>query len=389
MTVFCCLLGSVLMLLYTFAGYPGLLWLRARLWPRPVAKSNYQPNVTIIIAAHNEERVIRRKLDSIFSSKYAPERLEVIVLSDGSTDATNAILSDYNDPRLHSIPITEHMGKASALNVGIREAKSDIVVFTDARQVFEKDCLSKLVANFADPLVGCVSGQLMIGDIKGAGEISGEHLKWKLENAIRKWEGVGGSVIGALGAFYAARHRLLIEIPPGTLLDDCFLPLNIVRQGYRTIFEEDARVWDDVAATPGQEFRRKVRTLTGNYQLLRLAPWLLSRRNPVRWEFVSHKLCRLLVPFLLALSLIASLSGSGVVYRSLAGLQVGVYALGVLAWLWPQLGTKLRLAEVARSVLVLNAATVMAFVNFVTGSYSVWVRESALRPKGVQTRGAQ
>jgi cellulose synthase/poly-beta-1,6-N-acetylglucosamine synthase-like glycosyltransferase len=385
-----CLWASAFLLLYTFAGYPALLWLRARLRPRPVAKADHEPTVTVLVAAHNEEHVIKRKLDSIFNSNYPPDKLAVIVLSDGSSDGTNLILSNYQNPRMRPVLLRQRMGKAAALNVGMREAKGEIVVFTDARQVLEKKCLPELVANFADPSVGCVSGQLIIGDVRRAAEISGEHLKWKMENTVREWEGLASSVIGALGAFYGARRALLVEIPPGTLLDDCYLPLNIVRQGYRTVFEKNARVWDDVVTTPAQEFRRKVRTLTGNYQLMRLAPWLLSGRNPLLWEFLSHKVCRLLVPFLLGMMLAASWLSSGAAYQIFGGLQVCGYLLGVSALLWPALGKRFRPAEVARSVLVLSAATLAAFVNFLTGNYFVWAREAAAQPKtsGVQAKEA-
>ncbi len=368
------LYGSAALLVYTFAGYPALLRFRAYYWPRPAGKSDIQPTVTFIIAAHNEQHVIRRKLDSIFSSDYAAERLQVIVVSDGSEDTTNDILLGYSDWRLLPILQEHRHGKAAAINTAMRKATGEIVVFTDARQVLEKDCLRNLVSNFADLSVGCVSGQLMLGDIERSAEISGEHLKWKLENKIREWEGATGSVIGALGAFNGARRKLVVELPVGTLLDDCYIPLNIVRQGYRTVFEKNARVWDDVVTTPAEEFRRKVRTLSGNYQLMQLAPWLLSPRNPVWFGFVSHKLCRLLVPFLLMALLASSCFAPGFVYKGFAALQIAAYALGLLAMRWPTFGAMFKPAEIARAVLVLSAATLIAFVNFVTSNYGVWMR---------------
>jgi biofilm PGA synthesis N-glycosyltransferase PgaC len=377
MIVRCCLIGSVLLLLYTFAGYPLLLWLRARFWSRPVAKADFQPSVTVLIAAHNEERVIKRKLDSILSSNFSAAQINVIVISDGSTDATEDIVLAYPDRRVRFIRIEERVGKAAALNFGVREAKGEIVVFTDARQVLERDSLRALVSNFADSQVGCVSGLLMIGHLTSAPDLSGEQLKWQFENTIREWEGSAGSVVGALGAFYAARRSLIVEIPPGTLLDDCYVPLHIVRRGYRTVFEKNARVWDDVITTPAQEFGRKVRTLTGNYQLLQISPWLVTYHNPIWWEFLSHKFCRLLVPFLLAVLLAASLHGPGLALRLFGLVQLATYLGGIAALAWPALAERFRSAEVARAVLVMNAATLMAFVNFATGKYSVWTRRPA------------
>src|SRR5260370_40030375 len=138
-----CLCVSGSLEIYTFAGYPALLWLRSRLRPRPVAKGNSQPTVTVLIAAHNEERVIKRKLDSIFSSNYPPNKLDVIVLSDGSSDATNTILFAYNDSRVSTMLLQGRIGKAAALNIGMRQASGELVVFTDARQVRGKNCLSE------------------------------------------------------------------------------------------------------------------------------------------------------------------------------------------------------------------------------------------------------
>ncbi|KAA6458314.1 glycosyltransferase family 2 protein [Acidobacteria bacterium AB60] len=372
-----CVLLPGLLLFYTFAGYPALLWLRARFRPKAFRKSDYEPNVTFLIAAHNEEAVIRRKLDSILTSNYDPGRISVIVLSDGSTDHTDEILHAYPDQRISTIILRDRIGKAAALNIGVRAATGELVVFTDARQVLERDSLRRLVSNFADSRIGCASGLLIIGDSTCAGALSGEHLKWRFENKIREWEGASGSVVGALGAFYAARRSLVVTIPPGTLLDDCYLPLHIVRRGYRTVFEKDARVWDDVVTTPVQEFQRKVRTLTGNYQLLRLAPWLCTQRNPLWWEFMSHKFCRLLIPFLLIVMLAASLSAPSSPLFYFGMIQLGAYALGLAALTWPRLGEIFAPAEVARSVLVLNAATLKAFFNFLTGNYGVWTRRTS------------
>lgn len=372
-----CIVSSALLLLYTFAGYPLLLRIRARLRPRPVVKSEYGPSVTVLIAAHNEERVIKRKLDSILGSDYPADQLEIIIVSDGSTDATNIILRDYPDKRVRALYLKNRLGKASALNLGVQEASGEIIVFTDARQVLERDSLRTLISNFFDARVGCASGVLLIGLPGSAADLTGEQLKWKLENKIREWEGEGGSVVGALGAFYAARRSLIVAIPAGTLLDDCYIPLHIVRQGYRTVFEGQARVWDDVVTTPALEFTRKLRTLTGNYQLIRLCPWLLTYRNPICWEFVSHKVGRLLVPFLLTLMLIASLLGPRQPLLLFAVFQLGIYLLGIAALAWPALGKRFPPAEVARAVLVLNAATSMAFLNFTLGRYSVWTHPTA------------
>ncbi len=158
----------------------------------------------------------------------------------------------------------------------------------DARQRVATDSLKTLVESFADPAVGCVSGALMLGDGEETSP-RGVGSYWKLEKAIRYWESTGGSTVGATGALYAVRRTLVPHLPTGIILDDVFIPMEVARRGARVIFEPRALAWDSLPSKPKQEFRRKVRTLFGNYQLLRMAPWLLTTANPLRFEFVSHK----------------------------------------------------------------------------------------------------
>jgi cellulose synthase/poly-beta-1,6-N-acetylglucosamine synthase-like glycosyltransferase len=296
-----------------------------------------------------------------------------VVVSDGSTDATNEILAGWSNERRRAFTSPQHEGKASALNRGIRAAQGEIVVFTDARQIIQLDAIRHLVSNFADPSVGCVSGELMLEDPGHSVTGKGLGIYWKLEKKIREWEGASGSMVGATGALYAVRRDLLVSLPSATLLDDAYLPLHVARQGKRVIFEPRARVSDNVMATE-KEFRRKVRTLTGNYQLLRLAPWLLSRENPIKFEFVSHKLFRLWVPFALLALLASSLCVSGAFYQVMLVLQCLFYSMGGVALLRPRLGVFRRLSEVPFAFLVLNTAAAVALVYFLKGKKEVWVR---------------
>jgi cellulose synthase/poly-beta-1,6-N-acetylglucosamine synthase-like glycosyltransferase len=301
-------------------------------------------------------------------------------VSDGSDDHTVDEAEQYQKSNVRVIEVRERVGKAAALNAGMEAARGDIVVFTDARQVLEPGCLRNSVANFADPTVGCVSGNLVIGSITKDVEVTGEQLKWKLENTIREYEGAVCSMVGALGAYYAARRCLLVPIPQATLLDDCYLPLNILRQGYRTVFERDARVWDDVNVTPIQEFRRKVRTLTGNYQLLSLCPWLLTRKNPILLQFISHKLLRLITPLALVALVVGSVLSRLNLLHWFAAVQLLAYALGGIAIASSTLRERFRPAEICAAVCVLIGAAVVAFINFVHGQYGVWMREAASTP---------
>ena len=252
---------SLCTLLYTYLGYPCGLYLRARMRPQPVCKGPYAGAYSIVIAAHNEVANIGRKLDNLAALGLPTSRREVIVVSDGSTDGTNQILAARACPGLSVLFQEPRAGKAVALNLGIKEASGDVLVFMDARQTIEPGAIENLLANFADPSVGCVSGALMIGQQNLAGTVHGETVKMAFENKIRSWEGQSGSMIGAAGAFYAVRRELMPEIPAGTLLDDMYVPLHALKAGVRVVLEDKARAWDDLTPTFSQEFRRKVRTL--------------------------------------------------------------------------------------------------------------------------------
>jgi cellulose synthase/poly-beta-1,6-N-acetylglucosamine synthase-like glycosyltransferase len=201
-------------------------------------------------------------------------------------------------------------------------------------------------------------------------------LYWRVEKKIRELESAAGSVAGATGAIYCARRNLVETTPlrEGTILDDVLLPMEVVRQGFRVIFDARARAWDTPHLGDGREFSRKVRTLTGNYQLLQIAPWLLSSQNSIRFEFVSHKLSRLAVPFALLALLIPSIFLPEPFYRVALAAQLAFYGLSLIALANVAMGPLSRIADPARTFVVLNSAAMVAFVNFVTGRKAIWVR---------------
>ncbi|MGH9444196.1 MAG: glycosyltransferase family 2 protein [Terriglobia bacterium] len=365
---------SLAFIAYSVAGYPLAAYLKSRWRYRPVRSAPGFPSVSVVMAVHNEAPMLPQKLQNLLRMDYPCDRYEIIVVSDGSTDSTMDAIRGFENGRVRALALPRHEGKASALNLGVQSAHGEIIVFTDARQQIEDDAVKNLVANFADPEVGCVSGELMLGACGESQSQStvGAGLYWRVEKLIRQWESAAGSVVGATGALYAARKRFLGPLPKGTLLDDIYHPLHVCRQGGRVIFEARARAWDEVAASR-REFRRKVRTLAGNYQLLRLAPWLLTRSNPVRFAFISHKLTRLLVPFALVLLFISSCLATGPVYKVAIALQLVFYGLALLSFARLRLGIFTRLADVALTFLMLNVAAAVALVYFVIGK-EVWVR---------------
>jgi len=367
--------ASAFVIAYTYVGYMGWLWLRARLFPRPVLRSPEEPPISVVMVVRNEERWLESKLRNLLELDYPQARTQIVVVSDGSTDRTDAILREQaDDPRVQVLMNQLSRGKACGLNDAISLAAGEVVVFTDARQKIESGAIRLLMESFADPEVGCVSGALMLGDQESGEAAMGMGLYWRMEKKIRELESESGSVVGATGALYAVRRERLAAIPEGTILDDVYTPMQVVRQGKRVVFEPRARAWDCPDLGADREFARKVRTLSGNYQLLQLAPWLLSSENPIRFEFVSHKLLRLTVPFALAALLVASMVLSGPVYRGALGLQVMFYGLSLLAGLRLSRGPLARMSDAALTFVVLNSAAAVAFVNFLTGRKAVWIR---------------
>jgi biofilm PGA synthesis N-glycosyltransferase PgaC len=367
--------SSLALIFLAYAAYPAWIYSRARFWPRAVQRASIFPSVTILLAVYNEQMHLPAKLQNLAKLDYPADLVQVIVVSDGSTDETNKILAAWEkiDSR-RTVILTNHGGKAHALNLGLEEAKGEILVFTDARQAIALDGLKFLVANFADPTVGCVSGELITGQDENAAFSEGVGLYWRLEKNIRYWEGLSGSTVGATGAFYAARKNLLSPLPQETILDDVHIPFQVVRQGQRVVFEPRSRVWDDFKPGPTQEFRRKVRTLVGNYQLVQLDPWLLTRSNPLLIQFACHKLLRLFVPFALVGVLVSTLWLRHGVYWFVLVLQTVLYALAALTVLRRKPSYLSRLSNISLAFLVLNTAAAVAFFYFITGRKIAWAR---------------
>jgi cellulose synthase/poly-beta-1,6-N-acetylglucosamine synthase-like glycosyltransferase len=361
---------------YTYLGYA--CWLRVRmLWrSRPVQRGSFTPLVSIAMVVRNEQQVLETKLKNLMGLDYPVDRCQIIVVSDGSTDQTESILRTYgSDSRIHIVLKKLAQGKACGLNDAIDLAQGDIVVFTDARQTIEPQAVRLLAENFADPEVGCASGELMLGDAAQGESSQGLSLYWRIEKQVRKLEAASGSVVGATGALYAVRRELLTNVPAGTILDDVYLPMQVVRQGKRVVLDERARAWDHPNLGTEREFSRKVRTLSGNYQLLQLAPWLWGGSNPIRFEFVSHKLLRLVVPFALMVLLAASFRLSAPFYRVTLILQLVFYSLSVLALSRLLKGGILaRVADSAGTFVLLNGAAVVALANFLGGRRAAWTR---------------
>lgn len=356
---------------YAYFGYAICLRLQVRLKRRPIFRKPLSCNVSIIIAVRNEEANLAAKLDNLGRLNYPHDRLQIVIASDGSTDGTVNILCEHASTIIPVI-LGQSNGKAYALNEAVKRATGEILVFLDARQIVDENAISELVSCFADSSVGAVSGELLLDPISTGPSSDALGIYWKIEKALRKLESASGSVVGVTGAIYAVRSELYREIPRGTILDDVLIPMNVARMGRRVVFHPAAIARDRLFTQKGKEFSRKVRTLTGNYQLLVLAPWLLSPANPLLFRFVSHKLLRLVVPLLLILTLATSGFSAGTFYRIIFWLQVLLYFIAILGAVNPP-ARRFKPVAMANTFAMLNVAAALAFYNFITGRNKVWV----------------
>lgn len=349
--------ASAAFIFYVLAGYPLCLEWRARRRPRPVRKAPVQASVTIVLPVWNGERWLHRKMDSILRLDYPAKLLQVIVVSDGSTDHTDAIAREFADRGVELIRIP-HQGKAAALNAGIERARGEIVLFTDVRQPMDPSSLRVLLECFADDSVGVVSGELVIleGDRREEIDVG---MYWRYEKWIRKRQSRVDSVLGATGCLYAMRRHLIRPLPPNTLVDDVYLPLSAFFQGYRIILEDRAKAFDRPARL-GVEFRRKVRTLAGVYQVIGAYPKLLTFSNRMWVDFISHKLGRLLLPYALAALAVSGFWLPGICKHVVAAAQALFYSLAILDLMVPQTWPLKRLSSPARTFVTLMAAALLA-----------------------------
>ena len=358
---------------YTYLGYPVLVCLLARLRPRPWTVAPISPSVSVVLAVHNGVSLLPRKMEHLLELDY-PNIHEIVLVSDGSKDGTAELLAARHDPRLTCIVLEEHGGKAVAINAGVAAATGDVILFVDIRPEIAPGAIQQLVSNFADPKVGCVAGELTLGaEGQDAASKAVGGLYWRYEQWIRGCEAKIDSPVGVYGGFYAIRRKLFVPQPAGIILDDMFQPLSIIRQGYRSVLDSKAYVYDCWPKKIGGEFQRKVRTLAGNFQLFQLAPWTLTFQNRLLFQLVSHKAMRLVVPYLLALMLGSALAlrGGSTFYATCALLQIlgVIFAIAGLRFRIPVLH---RVAAPVGALLVLNAAAVVGLYRFLTFRGPLW-----------------
>jgi cellulose synthase/poly-beta-1,6-N-acetylglucosamine synthase-like glycosyltransferase len=289
-------------------------------------------SVSVIVPAYNEEKYLRQALASLVQLDYPPEQLEIIVVSDGSTDGTNEILRSLNGPLLKTILLTERSGKASALNIAVREARREIIVFADASTQFSSDAVLKLVRHFEDPRVGVVCGALNF--IRSAESRQTESVYWKYESMLRLMEARLGATVTASGAIYAIRRKCYQPLTSDAVLDDLLIPMRARDKGYKVVYDPEAKATEFGASTVSGEARRRTRLAVGSFRAL---PELLRTSMPsvTFFAFISHKLLRWCVPFLLISLLISNaVLGKRIWYEMFLIAQIAFYVWACLGLLF-------------------------------------------------------
>jgi len=364
---------AVILIVYTYIGFPLGVVLRGLLWGRPYKHEELiiSPPVSIVISAYNEAKSIAAKLDNILSMDYPRDCLEVVIASDGSTDGTDAIVERYKEHgvKLLSLP---RVGKAAAINAAVQATSGKILVFSDANSMYKADAIQELVRPFADPEVGGVAGnQIYKTEASGGSSTDGERAYWNFDRMLKKFQGKAGSTLAATGAIYAIRRQLFRPIPDG-VSDDFVTSTGVIVKGYRLVFAPDAIAYEGVAATSQVEFGRKVRVIIRSWKALILMRELL---NPFRYGFYSiqlfsHKILRYLVFFPLLILFFVSpfLWKTGFIYQMAAIAQVVFYSCALFGLLLNgiRFGHK-KIFTIPFYFCMVNAASLVAIINVLRG----------------------
>jgi cellulose synthase/poly-beta-1,6-N-acetylglucosamine synthase-like glycosyltransferase len=366
---------SAAALFYTYAGYPLLLAAVSAIRPRQVRRGDFEPRVSMIITAYNEELDLAAKLENTLALDYPRELLEIIVASDCSTDGTDEIALAFaaRGVRLHRQ--AQRLGKTATQNAAVEEVSGEIIVFSDATSLYQPNAVKALLPSFADPTVGCVAGRLIYIDPAQSRIGCGARSYWSYETFLKKHESRACSLIGASGCLYAVRRTAYVPLYHEAC-SDFIIATKMVEQGLRAIYEPNAVCTELTNRRSDKEMKMRVRIIAQTFtDLWRHAAML----NPFRSGFyaiqlVSHKVMRYLVPFFLIAIFVASATLAGsMFYRILFTAQLACYVGAALAWLLELAGIRSRLLALPQYFVLVNVASLLALYQFLRGErYAHW-----------------
>lgn len=370
---------------YTYLGYGIVLFILLkikRLFKRKqniVLQENELPNVTLLIAAYNEEDYVKQKVENTRSLNYPPHKLHQMWVTDGSNDKTPVLLAEYKDIIVLHKP--ERAGKIAAMNRAVKFVDTPIVVFSDANTLLGKDSIRRIAEMFADPKVGCVSGEKRIfnADTEAA-SAAGEGMYWKYESTLKRWDAELYSAVGAAGELFAIRTELFNEVEPDTLLDDFIISLRVAMRGYKIDYDPDAYAIETASANVKEELKRKIRIAAGGIQsVIRLYPLLnIFKYGILSFQYISHRVLRwtitplALVALLILNAILIPLSDF---YFTIFVLQLIFYFSALLGWVLENKKLKVKILFIPYYFFIMNYAVFMGFGRFIKKSQSVnWER---------------
>jgi cellulose synthase/poly-beta-1,6-N-acetylglucosamine synthase-like glycosyltransferase len=366
----------VFLIVYTYVGYPLLVRLLAQLIPHPVRRAPIRPRVSIIIAAYNEEKVIAGKIANTFALEYPKEQLEIIIVTDGSSDRTPEIAREFQSAGVEVLHQPERAGKIGALNRAVPRATGEIVLFSDANTIYSPKAVDMMVRNFGDETVGGVCGRKIILKDSARATTRGEGAYWSYEAALKTAESLVGSITTADGEIFAIRKELFEPFPPDIVHDDMFLTLRIIEKGYRVVYENDATSAEYASRTFWDEFHLKVRYASAGYQIVsRFRRLLAPPRTWMAFCFLSHKLLRWMAAFFLVAALVSSgLAPNEPFYRVAFLAQVGFYALAVAGWATARISSRIPFLYFPFYFSAMNAAALYGLLRhlFGGGQTTLW-----------------
>jgi len=367
---------SLLGILYTYVGYALIITLLARWRARPVKQGDITPTVTMLVAAYNEEACIGRKIENTLALDYPPDKLELLVVTDGSTDRTPDIVRTYaeRNANVRLLHQPERQGKPRALLRGFPQAQGEVIVFSDANCYFQPDTLRKLVRHFADPEVGGASGAKRISGQGDAVAKEGEGLYWRYESYLKACDSAVSSVMGVPGEIWAVRRNAYIPPDPDSFIDDFVASLRLVERGWRVVFEPQALAYEEASPSLRAEWQRRSRIAAGGWQAFFRLPGMLRHPNKlITFQYLSHRMARWMVtPTLFILLFFSNLGLSGQpFYRGVLALQVAFYLLAGLGWLLAARGRRVGWLLAPFYICLLNAAALAGGWRFLLGRQSV------------------
>jgi len=395
---------SCILVIYNYVGYVIPVYLLNRLGKRhippipPIPGRQAQPTVSFIVAAYNEKDCIREKVLNSLDQDYPADKLEFIFIADGSTDETREIITGY--PRIHTLYQPERAGKSAAINRAVAAAKHEILIFSDANTILNKDAVQNIARHYSDPKVGGVAGEKKVlaapheagdsksdeaADSKGDEVGDSEGLYWKYESFLKRQDSAFYSVVGAAGELFSVRANLYEPLPHTIILDDFVLSLSIAQKGYRILYEPDAYAMELPSFSIGDEQKRKIRIAAGGFQAIGLLTPLLAfwRYPKLSYLYISHRVLRWAVsPFCLILAFVSNIflfagapgplfaGAPGLLYGLLLLAQVGFYGMAALAALFPSLKNRNRLIKLSYYFVFMNTSVIQGFFRFLRGKQS-------------------